>query len=197
MTNNDNTTENTGLKQWKRLMFVTCVVLCLEGLPIWGSVTNDQTVFEADTAQQIMNPVPLPKGALQVLSKDKDVVACTKDNPIPHPGSLGSWFAASVVHLNGRGEDDLVVLPIAQGNPYLCFHSVEGIGIFWVFRRAEGQYKLVLKTSGLRLVVLKTTHNGYRDIESEGQVGKFGTRSIFRFESGRYREFRRKTQELQ
>ena len=90
----------------------------------------------------------------------------------------------------------MIVLPSSQA-PFQCFHSVEGIGWFWVFRRTGGRDDLVLTTSGLSLSILDIKHNGYRDIRSGGQVGKFGTATIFRFEAGQYRKYRKKTTKVQ
>jgi len=151
-------------------------------------------VFNADPSERLARPMPGPDAVLQVLSKDETVAACVKENPISHSGSLASWFVASQIHLNGSDETDLVVLPITQGDRLMCFHSVEGIGWFWVFRPIGGRYELALKTAGLGLSILDSRHSGYRDIQSGGQVGKRSTRSMFRFDGKAYREFLKKTE---
>jgi hypothetical protein len=161
-----------------------------------GATRQEQSVFNADPSEQVTHPIRVPNAVLQLLAKDTAVAACMKDNPIAPGGSLTSWFTASEIHLNGPDEADLVVLPVAQGDAFMCFHSVEGVGWFWVFREAAGQYELVLKTAGLGLSVLDTRHNGYKDIRSDGQVGKWSTRTTFRFTGGRYQEFQKKTTEL-
>jgi hypothetical protein len=153
-------------------------------------------MFNADPSERVIRPVPVPNAVLQILERDTTVAACMNDNPIPRGESLTSWFTASEIHLNAPDEADLIVLPVAQGDAYICFHSVEGIGWFWVFRQAAGRYELVLKTAGLGLSVLDTRHNAYRDIRSDGQVGKWSTTATFRFEDGHYREYQKSTKEL-
>lgn len=187
---------NAGMKVWWYVALVSCILLSLESSTVWGSAKPEQTVFESDPSQPITRPMPLPDAVLQILAEDNGVASCVKDNPIPSGRSLASWFAASEVHLKGFDEADLVVLPVSQGDSYMCFHSVEGMGWFWVFRQTGGQYELALKTAGLGLTVLDRRHNGYRDIQSGSQVGKFATVVSFRFENGRYREDRQNTEEL-
>ncbi len=177
-------------------IWLAFLVLSLEASIASGAAYLEQIEFNADSPERVTRPVPVPEPAAQILARDDVVAACLKDNPISHGRSLASWFVASEIHLNGPEEADIVVLPVAQGEPFLCFHSAEGIGWFWIFRRTGGRYELVLKTPGLSLSILDTRHNGYRDIRSGGQVGTFGTATIFRFEDGRYREYRKKTTEV-
>jgi hypothetical protein len=192
MTRNRNIAERLGTKA----LLISCALLSLGASVGWGSVAQEQTVFDADPSEPITHPIALPNGAAQILAKDNGVLACMKDHLIPLGGSLASWFTASEIHLNGPHEADLLVLPVAQDSLYMCFHSAEGIGRFWVFRQAAGRYELVLETAGLGLTVLESRHNGYRDIQSGGQVGAFVTGRTFRFENGRYHEYKRKTKEL-
>lgn len=179
-----------------KALLILCALLSQGGSVGWGSVAQEQAVFYADPSEPIAHPIDLPDGAAQVLAKDDNVVACLKDNPIPQGESLASWFTASEIHLHGPNEADLIVLPLAQDSPYMCFHSAEGVGRFWIFRQVGRRYELVLKTAGLGLTLLESRHNGYRDIQSGGQVGASVTRSSFRFESGRYHEYQRKTESL-
>jgi hypothetical protein len=185
------------VQHWStKALLILCALLSLAATVGWGNEPREQTVFDADPSEPIVRPIALPNGAAQILAKDDNVVACMKDNPIPQGGSLASWFTASEIHLNGPNEADLVVLPAAQNSPFMCFHSVEGIEWFWVFRQIGGRYELVLKTAGLGLTVLESRHGGYRDILSGGQVGAYATRIRFHFENGRYHEYQRKTEQL-
>lgn len=187
------------MNNWNELKTLLLLLLLFSAgshAQISGATRREQPEFNADPSEQVTHPIHVPNAVLQLLAKDTAVAACMKDNPIAPGGSLTSWFTASEIHLNGPDEADLVVLPIAQGDALMCFHSVEGVGWFWVFRRAAAQYELVLKTAGLGLSVLDTRHNGYKDIRSDGQVGKWSTRTTFRFTGGRYQEFQKKTNEL-
>jgi hypothetical protein len=168
---------------------VAWIVLPLAASMVFGATAQEQSVFNADPSERLARPISVPGAVLEILAKDDTVAACEKDNPVPRGSSLASWFAASEIHLNGSDEADLVILPIAQGNPFMCFHSVEGIGWFWVFRPIGTRYELVLKTAGLGLSVLDSRHNGYRDIQSSGQVGKRSTRIGFGFDGKTYQKY--------
>ena len=194
LTKNTDATETAGLNRRNRLIFVSCVLLSLGASAVWGGTSKEQTVFEAAPYQRIRHPVHLPQDVLQLLAKDNHVSDCMKDNPIPRSGSLANWFTASEIHLSKPTEDDLVVLPTAQGHPHLCFHSVEGIGWFWVFRQVGAHYELVLKTAGLGLTIRDTRHNGYKEIQSGAAFGTHRSETTYRFENGTYREFRRDAQ---
>jgi hypothetical protein len=172
----------------------SCLFLLLEPSGVWGKTEKEQTSFDADPSRQITRPVPLPDSALQILAQDSEVVACRKENPIPRGASLASWFVASEIHLDEAGKADLVVLPVAEGSPYLCFHSVEGIGWFWLFRQVGAHYELVLKAAGLGLHIRGTRHHGYRDIETGMAFGTHSSQTTYRFENGKYRDYRSERQ---
>lgn len=188
-----NAAECRGGKAWRCCAWISLVLMTQASIAL-GAPKQEQTLFNADPSEGITHPVPVPDPILETLTKDVSVVACVKDNPIPSNTALASWFAASEIHLNEPNETDIVVLPAAQGSPYLCFHSAEGIGWFWVFRKTGRQYEPVLKTSGLGLRVLDSKHNGYRDLQSESQIGGTNTETVFRFENGRYRVHQRKAE---
>jgi hypothetical protein len=182
------------LLPWRHLILGSCLFLLLEPTGVWGKTEKEQTSFDADPSRQITRPVPLPDSVLQILSDDNEVVACRKENPIPPRTSLASWFVASEIHLDGHDETDLVVLPVAQGNRLMCFHSVEGIGWFWVFHQVGAHYALVLKTAGPGLIVRNARHNGYRDIQSGAAFGTHSSQTTYRFENGKYHEYRSEAQ---
>jgi hypothetical protein len=171
----------------RRLILWFCIFLLLEPSGAGGKTEREQTSFDADPSSQITRTVSLPDSVLQILAQDRQVVACMKENPIPSESSLASWFVASEIHLDGPDEVDLVVLPVAQGNRLMCFHSVEGIGWFWVFRQVGVHYELALKTAGLGLIIRDARHHGYRDIQSGLAFGKYSSQTTYRFENGNYR----------
>lgn len=178
----------------KNFLLVLLFLAMVSGSLSWGATKEEQSKFNAD--ELVKRPVPVPDNILDILLRDSTVAGCINDNPILHRPSLGSWFVASEIHLDGDNEADMVVLPIAQGEACLCFHSAEGISWFWVFRPVGRGYELALKAAGLELLVLNTKHNGYRDIRIGGQVGKFGTKVVFRFAHGLYRQYRKREIEL-
>lgn len=179
---------------WRRLILASYLFLLLEPSGAWGKTEKEQTSFDADSSSQITHPVRLPASVLQILAQDSEVAACRKENTIPSGVSPASWFVASEIHLGGPDEVDMVVLPAAQGKRFLCFHSVEGIGWFWVFRQVGAHYELVLKTAGLGLIIRDTRHQGYRDIQSGAAFGMHSSQTTYRFENGKYREYRNEAQ---
>ncbi len=172
----------------------SCLFLLFEPFGAWGKTEREQTSFDADPSSPITRAVSLPDSALQILAQDSEVVACMKENPIPSEASLASWFVASEIHLDGADEADLVVLPVAQENRFMCFHSVEGIGWFWVLRKVDAHYELALKTAGLGLIILDTWHHGYRDIQSGTAFGTHSRQTTYRFDNGKYGEYRSEAQ---
>ena len=179
---------------WRRLILGSCLFLLLESSGALGKTGKEQTSFDADPSSQVTRPVSLPGSVLQILAQDSEVAACRKENPVPSEASLASWFVASEIHLDGADEADLVVLPLAQGNLLMCFHSVEGIGWFWVFRQVGAHYELVLKAAGLGLVIRDVRHHGYRDIQSGFAFGTHSSQTTYRFENGEYRKYRSESQ---
>jgi hypothetical protein len=149
----------------------------------------------------IKRPVSVPDSVLQLLKKADTVKGCLSDNEPTPDKPFSSWFVASEVHLGGRSERDLVVLPSPRaGQPdYGCFHSASGIQSLWVFRQTGGQYRLVLTTVGNGIDIMKIRHNGYRDIQSVtvGRAGRFITTITFHFDGGQYQRYQEETKENQ
>jgi hypothetical protein len=182
------------LLPWKRFILGSCLFILLDPSAALGKAEKEQTSFDADPSRHIARPVRLPESVEQILAQDSEVVTCKNENPIPPGSSLASWFVASEIHLHGPDETDLVVLPVAEGTPLLCFHSAEGIGWFWVFRPVAAQYELVLKTAGLGLIIRDTRHHGYRDIQSGAAFGMHSSQTNYRFDNDKYSEYRSEAQ---
>jgi len=166
------------------------------------SSENEQsrfTVEEIPSEPRIYHPIPVPDGALETLQTDGAVKSCLKDNPLDPGKSLSSWFVASVIHLDGPKEADLVVVPSFQGQESMCFQSPAGIGLFWIFRKHGERYELVLSTWGGGLEFLTTKTNGYRNVKTGtlGQAGRNLTNSTFHFNGTRYVANKETTQEQQ
>lgn len=153
----------------------------------------EQTVFdaEADTSELLVKrPVEIPDSALQVL---RDTLTGGTRNCLTTMGTTpaqapASWFLASEIHLNGPNEIDLVVVPNAPKiadpkNPGGCLLPANG-GRFWVLGPgiASGRYGLFLATGGLRLQVLSSRTNHYRDI----QIGGVRAALLYKFTIQQY-----------
>lgn len=152
----------------------------------------EQTAF--DLAQDISDKVVkrsvgIPNSALDALrdNLDTDIVDCFKSKGITPEHASASWFQASAIHLNGPNEIDLVVFPYVPNpsptNPAGCMLPAN-FGLAWVLGpgTATGRYRLLLATGGLRLEVLNSRANRYRDI----QVGQPGRTVLYKFSGQQY-----------
>jgi hypothetical protein len=161
-----------------------------------NSVSNQalgQTVFNAEPnpgEMLIKHPAEIPDSALQVLRDGLTggTFNCLKSRGVIPGHAPASWFLASEVNLNGPNEIDLVVVPNASKiadpkNPGGCMLPAHG-GRFWVLGPgiASGRYELLLATYGLRLEVLDSRTNRYRDIK----VGEERTDLIYKFALQQY-----------
>jgi hypothetical protein len=181
---------------------VWCLVLTILVVdPVGGALgqnpKNDQepeqTVFDAEPdagEMHVKRPVEIPDSALQVLrdTLTGGIFNCLKSRGATPAQAPASWFLASAVHLNGPNEVDLIVLPNAPniakpGNPGGCLLPANG-GPFWVLGPgiASGRYGLLLATYGLRLEVLNSRTNRYRDI----QIGTGRAALLYKFTVQQY-----------
>lgn len=161
----------------------------------------EQTIFDAEPDLGeilVKRPVEIPDSALQVL---RDTLTggtfnCLKAMGTTPAQAPASWFRASAVHLNGPNEVDLIVLPNVPNiaklpSPAGCLLAAHG-GPFWVLGPgiASGRYGLLLATYGLRLEVLSSRANRYRDI----QVGSGRTTALYKFTVQQYQLAEKKTE---
>lgn len=190
----------------KCLLFPVCLALAAStgtGSRTAGqTIQGEQSTFgteEVPGEPFLRRPVPVPDAVSEVLRRDHGVQSCLEYNPLPSGEPLSSWFLASEIHLDGPNETDLMVLANPEpGKAYLCFHSVEGISWFWVFRQTAGQSELILKAPGQGMDALKARHSGYKDIQTVtgGQAGRYLTTITYRFDGKRYRQYRERTREV-
>jgi hypothetical protein len=141
--------------------------------------------------ESVNQPVPIPDAVLAALKTDSEVrTSRCVDGDQPSLTVSALWFEASQIHLDGAGEIDLLVK--AKNG---CLLGAN-IGPFWIFRKAQDGYELVLNVSALGLELLPTRTNGHKDV-SAGAVagGEFGT-VVYKFDGRRYQEFGNKAQEI-
>lgn len=164
-----------------------------------GGQHPEQTVFDLapDISGKIVKrPAKIPESALEALrdSLSTGTVNCLKSMGITPDHASASWFQASAIHLNGPNEIDLVVFPYVPNpsptNPAGCMLPAN-FGLAWVLGPgvATGRYRLLLATGGLRLEVLNSRTNRYRDI----QVGQPGRMVAYKFNGQQYQTAERKT----
>lgn len=191
---------STGGRDWGRSIFSCVVLSALLATNVWGAPGQksasgrhpEQTVFELapDISDKVVkHPAEIPKSALDALrdSLNTGTVNCLKSMGITPEHASASWFQASAVHLNGPNEVDLVVFPYVPNpsptNPAGCMLPAN-FGLAWVLGPgiATGRYRLLLATGGLRLEVLNSRANRYRDI----QVGQPGRMVLYKFSGQQY-----------
>jgi hypothetical protein len=192
----------------RRTTLLHVLLLLAFTLPLYAqssgrAVEREQSTFGGEEVQGvpfIKHRVTIPAAVLEILKQDGTVKGCLRDNEPTADKPFASWFVASEIHLDGRDERDLVVLPNPRWQPgYGCFYSASGIQWFWIFRRTAAQYQLVLTTPGNGISILQGTHAGHRDIQSVivGSAGRFITTVTYRFDGNRYQEFDEETKESQ
>jgi hypothetical protein len=136
------------------------------------TATGEQSGFNYELEiDPIQKPVALPTEALLVLAKDKHVGSCLSSQGLTPEKLPGNWFVASVIHLDGPIELDLIALPAGRlpetpGGKISANVCLIGpnTGGFWVLRRTPTGFQLVLSQMAHSLEILNTRSNGLRDI---------------------------------
>jgi hypothetical protein len=140
---------------------------------------HEQSDFGAD-AEKLDRPAIVPD---EVVQKIREV-----DNAPPDE-LPAEWLLASKIHLDGPNEIDLIVMGTG---------GLRGAHVvpFFVFRKKEGRYELVLSTGGDGLSVLNTKWHGFREISAYGIgfAGRETTTVTFRFDGQQYQKFKEKTE---
>lgn len=144
---------------FSRLMKSFVIVLVLIPVSLTASARaegtetkREQTIFSSE-ADSVERPSKLPKAAFEAIRLDAKSVHSHRDVEIPY-GAL----VASEIHLNGDGEVFLIVVGV--GRPLRGANVVP----FWVLRKANQGYEVLLGSGGGTLEVLETKTNGFRVI---------------------------------
>ena len=158
---------------------MTTSVVAMQQQTTNKNAAHEQSDFGADL-EEPDRPAAVPD---EVVQKIREV---RKAAPEELPTE---WLVASEIHLDGPNEIDLIV--VGTG-------GLRGAHIvpFWVFRKKQAGYEMVLATGGDGLSVLKTRWKGFREINALG-IGLAGqeiTTTTFRFDGQRYQKFKTKTE---
>ena len=168
---------------------------------------SEQTIYGSDAGSPeefTRKPVEVPEAALQVI---RDSFVRGTLNCLEHFGTTpdevpASWFVASEIHLDGPEEIDLIVRPnvlrLAADDLPLREASVCMLGAnvipFWVLRSIRGRYALLLETHALRLEVLDSRSNFYRDIQATAATAATHTTVLYKMSDAQYQVAERKTE---
>ncbi len=149
---------------------------------------GEQTQFSAED-EAVKRPVAIPDDVMGLLAQDPYVHRrmLHEDSPLKQPPA--SWYSASVTHLAGPDEKDLVVE--AEGE--LAGANVTN---FWIFRQLPGGAQLVLNGPAHDLTIMRSRWNGLREIELESATATKFHRVVLRFDGARYTAFSDKWEDI-
>jgi len=141
--------------------------------------------------ESVDQPVPIPDAVLAVLSSDSEVRAsgCV-DQGQPALKISASWFEASRIHLDGPEEIDLLV-KAKDG----CLFGAN-IGPFWIFKKTQHGYELLLAISALGVELLPSRTNGHKDISAGAAAGGKAVTVFYKFDGRTYQESGNKVDEI-
>jgi hypothetical protein len=154
---------------------------------------REQTTFGFEWEPgDIRKPVEVPDTALQVLrdTLSRGPLNCIKGKGTTPDQVPASWFVASEIHLDGPDEVDLIVVPngprMSKLPPAASCLLGANVGPFWVLRRVGGRYMLLLETYALRLDVLDSRTNSYRDIQTVASTAVTSTTIVYKMAVAQY-----------
>jgi hypothetical protein len=133
--------------------------------------------------ESVIQPVPIPDAVLAMLRSDSEVgTSRCVDEGQTSPDISASWFEASQIHLDGPEEIDLLV-KAKDG----CLFGAN-IGPFWIFRKTQHGYELLLGVSALGVELLPSRTNGHKDVSTGGVAGGKAATVFYKFDGRRYQE---------
>jgi len=118
----------------------------------------EQTSFSCEE-EKFDHPVPLDESAKKALASEQSIADVPRDQKLSVESIPADWFTASEVHLSSPAEADLVVMGA---------HFARGAytSTFWVLRKLQGGYRVVLRDNAHDVELPKTRTNGLRSIRS-------------------------------
>jgi hypothetical protein len=148
----------------------------------------EQTQFSAED-EGVKRPTPIPAEVMAQFAQVSFVRDAMEiaDPPLKQPPAR--WFSASVVHLAGPDEKDLIVE--AEGR--LVGGNVTN---FWIFRLLPDGPQLVLNGPAHDLIVLRRRKGGLREIELESATSIKLQKVMLRFNGTRYVVFKDRTEDI-
>jgi hypothetical protein len=139
---------------------------------------NEQIQFSAED-ESVTHPIVLPGEALRLIKEDPLVAEVLKSQAPATTQIPTGWLMASVVHLAGPDENDIVV--VAAG-----LLGGANVTTFWVLRPAHRGYELLLTAPAHDLGIKRTRSKGYKDIELRSATAVEVSTVSLRFDGRRY-----------
>src|SRR2546423_13682058 len=171
----------------KRIVTALAIIL-LASPAVWAQRKRArqpaiQTSFGSETP--IRRPSKLPKDVLQQLVNEntEQLKRCLETDG-GSDTDLQEYFVASMIDINNDGHPDLLV----QAGKY-CLQGAHNTA-FWIFTKADQEiapgYKLVFSKQTDWIDVLKTSTNGYRDIQAADHTAIEIFTTVWKFNGSKY-----------
>lgn len=147
--------------------------------------TKEQTSFSSEG--KISKPVKLPSEVLEQLAQydEGQLTKCQQDEFTRRP-SVAEHFAAAPINLDGDQRADLIVQ--AQTPCFMGAHNTT----FWMFTDSGAKpnvnYKMTFDITADFLTILKTSSNGFRDIETSSHTAVELYTIRWKFDGKKYRQ---------
>jgi hypothetical protein len=138
--------------------------------------------FNPAFAQSGKQATAQEKGELtQLILKDKDVQEVIQQNGAS-ADAVTKGISVKKVDLNKDGQPEYIAVLEEQ---VMCGAHANCPN--WVYRKAGGDYQLLLSTHGQQLLLEKTSTNNFRDLRSEGSDSAFeNSVVIYKFDGNKY-----------
>jgi hypothetical protein len=137
----------------------------------------EQTDFSAEE-ESVSKPAVLPPAVKQILADDRMVSGVLKYEGLQELPD--KWLAASIVHLDGLSEMDLLV----EGEGPLRGANVNS---FWIFRPTSTGFIQILYTPAHDLTIKRSRARGYRDIEIVSLTAMRMLTAEYKFDGNEYK----------
>lgn len=146
-----------------------------------GGVQFEQKIFNAEDSG-VKQPIDLPQGVLEILSKDDLVLASLRDSERNQRDAPPTWFSATLSKTNVIGKKLYIVMGIGP---------LRGANVttFWLvsFDVSTHQARVILSVPTLRLEVGRLGDSPYPPIRSEKVVGASVIDARYAWIKGRYK----------
>ncbi|MEJ7577578.1 MAG: hypothetical protein WKF74_11300 [Pyrinomonadaceae bacterium] len=145
--------------------------------------TKEQISFGSETL--IKRRVRIPQNVLNQLSDFEDgyLKRCQQDE-YSRQQNIANHFAASALNINSDGQGDLIVQ--AQTQCFMGAHNTT----FWIFAKVAQRlypgYDMIFAKRADFLGILKSSTNGYRDIETASHTTLETYTTIWKFDGQNY-----------
>src|SRR5882762_7595310 len=124
--------------------------------PVFGMT---EIIPIAATLSSYLWDTTLDESAKKALASEQSIADVLRDQKLSVESIPEDWFTTSEVHLSSPAEADLVVMGT---------HFARGAytSTFWVLRKLQGGYRVVLRDNAHDVELQKTRTNGLRSIRS-------------------------------